>query len=348
MKNLLVMYHSPCMDGYGAAVAFKDALDVSEWDSVQYHGTGYNQLAQVPNDFNHPVQKCTHVVFLDICPTREVLDYLLNIKNMYVCVLDHHATAKDTLKGYERSGLFYTITDKFSGASLVKSIPPHAINSLFKFDIIGQKIMHEIGGGITNNDLYIKDIDSYRVMRSKIYTLLETRDLWHKHDLDLKKQADYLSAYFKETNQANKDLITVAELEALTEEGIKKGKDLIEEQQLVVNAALAKANIWNHHVDGEDVVVAVGICPNDLSSMFGATHNESTELDSLAIGVYMDGDSVAGLSLRSDGFYPYARIVAESLGGGGHDHASGVSNNSKVVRTIEDVIEHTKKILTEI
>lgn len=348
MKNLLVMYHSPCMDGYGAAVAFKDALDVSAWDSVQYLGSGYSELAGIPSNFNHSVQKCSHVVFLDICPTRDTLDYLLNVKNMYVCVLDHHATAKKILTGYNRSGLFYTVMDQFSGAGLVKAILPNAINTLFNFDLIEHTELPGYGGGITNNDLHENSIDSFRNMRSRVYTLLETRDLWRKQDPQLKLEADYLASYFRDIDQSNKDLISGAELEAMVEEGLVKGKAMIEAQQLIVNNALEKSEQWAEMVDGESVLVAVGVCPNDLSSMFGATHNDSTLDDSLAIGVYMDGDRVAGLSLRSNGFYPYARIVAESLGGGGHDHASGATINNSNIRTIEDVVAHTKSILAEI
>lgn len=346
LKNLLVIYHSPCMDGYGAACAFKDALDVTQWDSVQYLGTGYNHLAELPHNFNHPVHQSTHVVFLDICPTRATLDYILNVKNLYVCVLDHHATSKDTLWGYNRSGLFYTVADSFSGASLVKAIPPYAINNLFNFDLTEPTIVGEIGGGITNNDLFVNYINPALVKTNKLFTLLEVRDLWLKHDPKLKLQADYLAAYFKEVDQAKKDVIPVAELEAMLPHALEAGEKLITEQQLVVNAALAEATIWDETLpDGEVVVIAVGTCPNDLSSMFGATHNDSTVADSLAIGIYLDADKVAGLSLRSSGYHPYARIVAEALGGGGHDCAAGATIKNPQIKTREDVIAAVKEIL---
>lgn len=343
-NNLVVIYHSPCMDGYGAASAFKEALDTKDWDSITYVGEGYNNVAEFPNNYSHPIRKASHVVFVDICPTREVLDFLLNDLELNVCILDHHKTAKNALTGYDPVGLFYTIADNYSGASLVKAISNYGINNLFKFDKIESAFYPEQGGILSNNDMFKQCMDRDRIKSSPIYTLLETRDLWITTDPQAKADADALAAYFKEVGQEKKDIISLKELEGLVN-FLDVGHDMLREQLRIVREALEKADTWVQTVAGKDVLIALGECPNNLCSLFGGTHNDAHDMDTLAVATMSNEAGIAGLSLRSSGSLPYARLVAEALGGGGHDNASGVTLSYPGDWDRESITDEIKDIL---
>lgn len=341
-KNLLVIYHSPCMDGYGAASAFLDQVNKDDWDSITFHGCGYGQLAKLKFMVgNNPLSGITHVLCLDICPSPETLDYMLIDRGLNVCVLDHHNTAMDNLEYYNKPGLLFTITEDYSGASLVKALGP-AINMVFNQDV-GEIIYLEQEGVLTNNDTY-KYLNAKRVTDSRLFTLLEIRDLWIKDCPELKQQADDLSAYFKKYDFAKREVRPSSELEAIVTEALKEGREINAEQELIVKEAIAKSIQWEQEVDGEKLSILVGECPNELGSMFGSIYNESCEGNSLAIGTYTEDNRITGLSLRSKGNYGYARIVAEYLGGGGHDHSSGVNFNGKNYSRAE-LLELVKKAL---
>ena len=158
MKNLLVVYHSPCMDGFGAACAFNDQVDKSEWDTITYYPCGYGQLAELKYMVgNNPLSGKTHVLCLDICPTPETLDFILVDRGLNVVILDHHETAMDNLEHYNKTGILFTVTEDYSGASLVKALGT-SVNRVFNQDI-GETMYLEDDGILTNNDIH-KYLDS--------------------------------------------------------------------------------------------------------------------------------------------------------------------------------------------
>lgn len=342
MKHLLVMYHSPCMDGYGAACAFADQVDKSEWDSISYFPCGYGHLADLKYRVgDNPTSGKTHVLCLDICPTPETLDYLLVDRGLNVAVLDHHDTAMDNLENYNKTGILFTVTKDYSGASLVKALGK-SINRVFNQDI-GENVYLEDDDILTNNDIY-KYLDSSRIIDSRMYTLLEVRDLWIRTDAALKQQADDMAAYFKKNDTSKGPLLPMAEFEALVPIALKEGRVINAELEIIVNEAIAKSVSWEQEVDGEKLSILVGEVPAELGSLFGSVFNDSCDCNSLAIGTYSNGSRIDGLSLRSKGTTGYARLVAESLGGGGHNHASGVNLKGHEL-TKEQLIDRVKKFL---
>ena len=342
MKNLLVVYHSPCMDGFGAACAFDDQVDKSEWDTITYYPCGYGQLAELKYMVgNNPLSGKTHVLCLDICPTPETLDFMLVDRGLNVAILDHHDTAMDNLEEYTKTGILFTVTEDYSGASLVKALGK-SVNRVFNQDI-GEAVYLESEGILTNNDTH-KYLDSSLITGSPLFTLLEVRDLWIRTDAALKQQADDMAAYFKKNDISKGPLIPMAEFEALVPTALKEGRVINAELEIIVNEAIAKSVTWDQEVDGEKLSILVGEVPQELGSLFGSVYNDSCDCNSLAVGTYSEGGLVQGLSLRSKGDTGYARIVAETFGGGGHNHASGANFKAKPL-TQEQLIDRVKQAL---
>ena len=342
MKNLLVVYHSPCMDGFGAACAFNDQVDKSEWDTITYYPCGYGQLAELKYMVgNNPLSGKTHVLCLDICPTPETLDFMLVDRGLNVVILDHHETAMDNLEHYNKTGILFTVTEDYSGASLVKALGK-SVNRVFNQDM-GEAVYLESEGILTNNDIH-KYLDSSLITDSPLFTLLEVRDLWIRTDAALKQQADDMAAYFKKNDISKGPLIPMAEFEALVPIALKEGRVINAELEIIVNEAIAKSVTWDQEADGEKLSILVGEVPQELGSLFGSVYNDSCDYNSLAVGTYSEGGLVQGLSLRSKGNTGYARIVAETFGGGGHNHASGANFKGKPL-TQEQLIDKVKQAL---
>ena len=342
MKNLLVVYHSPCMDGFGAACAFNDQVDKSEWDTITYYPCGYGQLAELKYMVgNNPLSGKTHVLCLDICPTPETLDFILVDRGLNVVILDHHETAMDNLEHYNKTGILFTVTEDYSGASLVKALGK-SVNRVFNQDM-GEAVYLESEGILTNNDIH-KYLDSSLITGSLLFTLLEVRDLWIRTDAALKQQADDMAAYFKKNDISKGPLIPMAEFEALVPIALKEGRVINAELEIIVNEAIAKSVTWDQEADGEKLSILVGEVPQELGSLFGSVYNDSCDCNSLAVGTYSEGGLVQGLSLRSKGDTGYARIVAETFGGGGHNHASGANFKAKPL-TQEQLIDRVKQAL---
>ena len=208
---------------------------------------------------------------------------------------------------------------------------------------MGEAVYLESEGILTNNDIH-KYLDSSLITDSPLFTLLEVRDLWIRTDAALKQQADDMAAYFKKNDISKGPLIPMAEFEALVPIALKEGRVINAELEIIVNEAIAKSVTWDQEVDGEKLSILMGEVPYELGSLFGSIYNDSCECNSLAIGTYSEGGLVQGLSLRSKGNTGYARIVAETFGGGGHNHASGANFKGKPL-TQEQLIDKVKQAL---
>ena len=233
------------------------------------------------------------------------------------------------------------MTEDYSGASLVKALGT-SVNRVFNQDI-GETMYLEDDGILTNNDIH-KYLDSSLITDSPLFTLLEVRDLWIRTDPDLKQQADDMAAYFKKNDISKGPILPMTEFEALVPIALKEGRVINAELEIIVNEAIAKSVTWDQEVDGEKLSILVGEVPQELGSLFGSVYNDSCDCNSLAVGTYSEGGLVQGLSLRSKGDTGYARIVAETFGGGGHNHASGANFKAKPL-TQEQLIDRVKQAL---
>lgn len=100
-SNIYVLYHSPCNDGFGAALS-----------AYKKFGTS---AKYIPVSYGQPLPKLENpkeVYILDFSYPKEVLIELSKITR--VVVLDHHITAQDQLSGLE----FATFDLRRSGAGM--------------------------------------------------------------------------------------------------------------------------------------------------------------------------------------------------------------------------------------
>lgn len=87
MQKIIVIYHSDCLDGFGAAYA--------AWKKFGQYGAEY-----IPAQYNRSPPDVTgaEVYILDFSYPREVLEEM-NAKASSLLVLDHHESAEEALKG---------------------------------------------------------------------------------------------------------------------------------------------------------------------------------------------------------------------------------------------------------
>ena len=99
-----VLYHSHCMDGFGAAWAAHSHFG----KSASYHPVSHHEpLPSVPEG--------AEIWFLDYCPRAQVLVTLLDAGHV-VYVLDHHRTTKDVIEAVQSPRLNVTLDLEHSGA----------------------------------------------------------------------------------------------------------------------------------------------------------------------------------------------------------------------------------------
>lgn len=91
MKNIIVLYHASCWDGFGAA-----------WSAWKKFGNKADYFA-VEHQENPPVGLINKEIYLvDFCYIKEIMDKMIK-DNKKVVVLDHHITRKDVVSSMEGS-----------------------------------------------------------------------------------------------------------------------------------------------------------------------------------------------------------------------------------------------------
>ncbi len=100
---IFIVYHSPCADGFAAALSAWMKLGYSyEGQEVKYLPTNYGK--PLPFDVEILTKEDT-IYVVDFCFTREqILDIEQRVKSIFV--LDHHVTHKKNLDGLEHLSKF--------------------------------------------------------------------------------------------------------------------------------------------------------------------------------------------------------------------------------------------------
>ena len=329
-KKLVVFYHADCMDGYAAACAFK--LNYSGPEPF-YKKSSYGFVNKLNTGIADKLlnDTVTHLVFLDICPDYDNLKYLAD-QGFKILVLDHHATAKDTLfKGIDNVG--YVMADNLSGASLVYSVGKNIatlLDAKVKAGTFLEPILVEHVTLSSNLDVEPIDIiNPTACMHNRLYKLLEVRDIWDTTDPKRKLDADYLAAYFKHHNTANNKVAIIGSIFDMDlDAALAEGKLIYDVQESLLRNVMR--NCYTSSIltgDGKPVELLIGQCPDGMGSMFGDIWNEQHE-SSIVIALYFNfRANMIGISVRSNN--GMSRYIGERLGGGGgHDNASGAMINT--------------------
>lgn len=338
-----VFYHSHCNDGMGAAVEYYNTYKAKSYFRAIAYGTKIDKIKM--ND------DVTKALFLDFCPSKELVEFLLNEKKLKtIFILDHHKTALETIKSYgellDTGKIKYFVQQDQSGAMLSFNVD---YDKFLTSDIIELKEDDNLS---TNMDYSFKEetcyCDSYydtKTMSGKLrpsvvynfYNLLDIRDRWVIDDVKEKERADALAFYLtaKEwyglrVSEAAGLVIelTKASLEAYIDTGyvLEEFNDIMSKD--AIKGAL-KLRLETHN--GINLNVAFSYTTIKISNAGFLWTLDNPGEKSLFVGVHINRNDTVSLSMRSDSTYS-ARAVAERLvekgicyTGGGHDQAAGAT-----------------------
>ncbi len=161
MKPIIVLYHSNCPDGFGAA-----------WAAWKKFGNKAEYIAIDPNELPNIPLKSKDIYILDNCFFSEVLEKLER-SNKKVVVIDHHKSNEE----HAKSATFFVFNINHSGAVLswIYFHPGKKIPELMK---------------------YVEDVDLWRFKLPRVheittYTYAQEFDfkIWNKIAKDLETKS---------------------------------------------------------------------------------------------------------------------------------------------------------------
>lgn len=349
----IVFYHANCMDGTSAAAGVWLSLDYNKSnpqesvvrdDLANYHSINYDDCRSVegfmekyedklsPNAA-HP-KNDTHIMFVDFYPGKDICEKLL-YHGYTLTVIDHHATTMDSIfdvaKNWNNFGYVMSMDNKLSGGALVCSLR-HSLESIN--DSNRNLILDE------PKEMFLKDWKVQTNLDIKqlgdlhpLYELIRVRDIWDESDPDMKRDADFLNSGLSYNHLYNLDgyintLILSEDINIVATKIMSEGR-LIHS----VHESMVKASIKTGFKDtiitnsGDEVKLLICFVPNKLGSLLGDMWKKENEPDKKCISIgmtWVPDKNLIGLTLRSSNNIS-CRVLAENLGGGGHDCASGAS-----------------------
>ena len=362
MSQNIVFYHAQCMDGTAAAAAHMKAFN-QDGIKVEYHPINYSHIKNL-NEFEQFVYNIATryrgldswllpnvtVWFLDFTPTEEILLHLSKTQER-VIIIDHHATGVDMLNKLmkpfnEEEGVIqmpknvFFITgasDEFSGAYLT-DIFRNQFHLLLDGESVNytRRVFHRLQGKIYDSEIYtnVLDLKNPNIPYSNLYELIRIRDTWDKRNPELKTKADALNyACFHDGIPDNPEVfnekVTSDTLDSLT----LKGKTIQEVHQRYCQNAIDsgyKISLDSETMDNINLLVTV--CPANQASLLGEMwYSKFPDEPAICVGLfYNHSKATVGFGMRSNEFIN-CRMIAEALGGGGHDRAAGGSLTDKVL-----------------
>lgn len=283
-KPDIIIYHSPCSDGFAAAWACW-----KKWgDSPEYFPTNYGKPP--------PDVAGKHVLIVDFSYKRAVLREM-GLDARSIIVLDHHETAQAELAEWIVEGDLFAEDDPLR---IVRRNDDH----------IGQPIaaqfdMNRSGARMAWDFCHSEDAP-------QLIKLVEDRDLWRfqygatkPFALMLKTVAERFDTW-DSLNQT------------MTEERMMEAYGMVRYQDYLVDRIAAKA----HWVERGGVSFLAVNCPAELSSEVGnkiLLNNLKTPF----AATWNDGETHRGWSLRSTNDRTNVADFASGYGGGGHRNAAG-------------------------
>lgn len=294
----LILYHSGCMDGSGAALAaWMKFRDNAVYMPINY-GEVIIEFGQKLND--EPILD-REIYLLDFCFKANTLSRLVKMAKT-VIVIDHHKTAKEEL-------------DKVLGSSW--DTAPQNLQIVFDLErsgaVLSWMTFHP-GTEVPSMLKYIEDRDLWRwkLPNSKeINTALEVTGL--KTDF---QQPELILAWD-----------TRAELNL-----IEQGTAVLKYQDQLIKQITRNANPENPFVWAINSNHTTKICPantcvlqSEVCNYILATRwGPFTIKYDIAVAYYFDeADEKYRVSLRSTKDGPDVSEIAKQFGGGGHKNAAG-------------------------
>lgn len=287
-------YHKNCSDGIGGAFPF-DMMRVRRIYGVNDHNT-------TPDVFEGDT-----VIIVDFCFSVEVLTEMCSIAET-VIVLDHHETSVDIFMRMDDVDNFQYIYDKYrSGAQISWDYATeHFAEESYYFD------REHI---VTANDVGIGDHDA----RPWFIDIIGDRDLWNFELKNSKEISEgmYRGQYSTLNKMSEMIQLDIGESMSLIDIFVRTGHVFLSTSKKSVNYAISKAQkcVLNGHR------VLLTQCERYYRSEVGSELAKAPGVEFAAIFYYYHDDDTWRISLRSVG-HNNSAILAESFGGGGHEHAA--------------------------
>jgi oligoribonuclease NrnB/cAMP/cGMP phosphodiesterase (DHH superfamily) len=160
-KEIVVLYHGGCPDGFGGAyAAWKKFGDDAEY---------------IPAKYGRPVPEGLagkHLYFIDFCYTQDVMDEMVKIAAS-VTVLDHHLGSRDVVESMPE----YIFDEKRSGATIAWNYfhPDESVPILLKY--------------VEDGDRYVFLLPDSHAVLAYAYTIRFTFEDWDNLVKEFEDQA---------------------------------------------------------------------------------------------------------------------------------------------------------------
>lgn len=312
-KPPLVMYHSNCVDGFGAAFAAWRCYG----DNAVYMQVSYGDFTLPMLQEDHEFLLNREVYILDFSFSREVMDFIFKICTKVIW-LDHHKTAFE-LYGKEPNEL--------------DSQPIYGLD-------IGIDIAHYIElNNCKSGAMLAWNWFNLHAKVPKLIQHIDDYDRWQFKLPDTKAFNKFLWSLTPWTFEQWNKLLDMPQAEIagayMAGEAILRAHDRTVESVIAASKmsctitwfeATEISNRFDSpykQVISSREVGAVGLaanCPKHLASDVG--HKLATESTTYGMCWFQRSDSKIEVSLRSNGNYDVSAI-AKKFGGGGHKNAAG-------------------------
>lgn len=307
--DAVVVYHSNCSDGFGAAWAFSQLAPYSANNTTYVEGQ-YGKDHEIPV----PYAAKADLWILDFSYSFPELRTLCEEYNQ-VIVIDHHKTFIDSIPSWVHPDV------------------PSNLHVVYDLE--------RSGAGLTW-DYLAQLFTPSAFKRPKLINYIEDRDIW-KHELPETKAINAVIAVtpktLKEYNELSLDLYQKFF------EVTRCGELLLIQYHRIVNDIVkASRSLEIYGTAGESYRGRFSNCTGHFASDVG---NKLAELSGTFGGTWCEGhDGTVKFSLRSIGDYN-VEAIAKQYGGGGHKNAAGFSLGNPTPGIDGAIIWHKDPILPQ-
>ncbi len=332
MSKLLVIFHSPCDDGFGAAWAIHRAELAGKLP-------GYSGVEYVKGVYGFPPPdvKGRDVVLVDYCYPMVVMERLMAEANSVV-VLDHHVSAmKDALAWVKgREGFTVSIMVENEEAEKAGELLSASIRSEEFPDLAMVFDMHRSGAAMAWDHFM-------REPRPALINYIQDRDLFTKKLPMIDEFTMGLRSHPMDFGCW--DLLAPSDPgveAACVNRLIGEGESILRYQKSLVDEAV-RNSFWvtlrapslmqllsdpPQPIPGKTHRIRAANVPGALASEVGEALAKAYGGISLT---WFEGKSFMNYSLRSRGDNaPDVSVIAKAFGGGGHAKAAGFKSEKKV------------------
>jgi len=280
----LVIYHSPCYDGFASAWVFHHYSEHFH-DPIEYKPMNYNQEIHLKGKYNY-------IFVVDFSFNKDVIDVLLKDNvNKKLIILDHHKTAKENL---------LPLTKKRN----------KKLDIVFDMDRAGCQITWD----------YITDFLFHtNQSRPKIIDYIADRDLW-RWKLPFSKQINMYLSEKKCMSSFETFDNTIENWNMMSMQ--REGKDLLDGQQKTIKKIINKHSYYGCITGHPCFIVQSTLYISEIGDyLLHYSKNKKLGVDIVCIYYYDCENKHFRFSLRSKQFD--ITSICKQFQGGGHENAGG-------------------------